>query len=197
MRGKTLPLVALLCGFPSAPLCLAGALHGVNAQAANPVPAPPKPSVQDRDEMEKRADAAYAGKDYATAAPLYRQLADTGRTGDMNRLGYMYQNGLGLTQSDAQALAWYGRAAAGGNHSAMYNLGVMYENGHGVARDYARAVAWYRQAAEAGDAGGMANLGFMYEDGRGVAKDVAQAVAWYRKAAEAGYTKGMTNLGVM
>jgi hypothetical protein len=28
---------------------LAGALHGVNAQAANPVPAPPKLSVQDLD----------------------------------------------------------------------------------------------------------------------------------------------------
>jgi len=70
MRGKTLPLVALLYGFLSALLCLAGALRGVNAQAANPVPAPPRLSVQDQDEMEKRADAAYGGKDYATAAPL-------------------------------------------------------------------------------------------------------------------------------
>jgi TPR repeat protein len=179
MRGKTLPSVALLYGLLSAPLCLAGAWRGVNAQAANPVPAPPKLSVQNQDEMEKRADAAYAGKDYATAAPLYRQLTDSGRTGDMNRLGYMYQFGLGLTQNYAQALVWYRKAANGGNPSAMYNLGVLYENGHGVARDDAQAVAWYRQAAEKGDAS---------------ARDMPQALAWYRKAAALGNESAKANL---
>ena len=147
------------------------------------------------EEIARRADAAYARQDYAAAAVLYQQLADSGGAAAMTRLGQMYDKGLGLVQSDPQAVMWYLRAAENRNLPGMVNLGEMYAKGRGVAQDDTQAVAWYRKAAERGDAGGMKNLGWMYESGRGVAKDDTQAVAWYRKAADNGDAAGMNNLG--
>ena len=154
-------------------------------------------SAQGLNQMAKLADAAFDRKSYSYAAPLYQQLADRGRDGAMNRLGYLYENGLGLAQSDPQAVAWYRKAAESGNPGGMNNLGKMYDTGRGVAKDDTQAIAWYRKAAEKGEPLGMTNLGVMYLNGQGVAKDDAQAVAWFRKAAEKGEPVGMSNLGVM
>jgi TPR repeat protein/formylglycine-generating enzyme required for sulfatase activity len=164
---------------------------------ASPAPRKLPASAQDLNQIAKRADAAFGRKNYGTAAPLYQQLADRGRDGAMNRLGYMYENGLGLAQSDPQAVAWFRKAAEKNNPEGMYNLGTMYANGRGVAKDDAQAVAWFRKAAEKNSPEGMYSLGTMYDAGRGVAKDDAQALAWYRKAAEKGHPQGMNDLGAM
>jgi len=155
----------------------------------------PELSAQELDEIAKRIDAAYARQDYATAAPLCQQLADSGQAWAMNLLGYMYEYGQGLAQDYPHALALFRKAAEKGNALAMDNLGWMYEHGRGVAQDYAGAVAWYRKAGENGEARGMRNLGMMYQYGRGVAQDDAQAVAWFRRAAEKGDPAGMNSLG--
>jgi len=172
---------------------------------------------RDLDEIGKRADAAYARQDYATAAPLYQQLADAGRAGAMTNLGWLYENGRGVSQDDAQAVDWYRKAAEKGDPTGMRDLGSMYENGRGVvqddagmtglgfmyahgrgvARDDAQAIAWYRRAAEKGEATAMKDLGIMYQRGLGVTQDDTQAVDWYRKAADKGEPLAMTNLGVM
>ena len=157
-----------------------------NLKRLNEIAPAPKPAAQDLDEIARRADAAYTRQDYATAAPLFQQLADSGRPWDMYRLGYMYDYGQGFRQSDAQAVAWYRRAAEEDDPGGMNNLGVMYQNGRGVAQDYAQAVFWFRKAAEKGEPMGMTNLGVMYENGRGVARDNSLAVDWYRQAAALG-----------
>ena len=64
----------------------------------------------------------------------------------------MYANGRGVAKDDAQAVAWYRKAADQGLAHAQDNLGRMYANGRGVAKDDAQAVAWYRKAADQGDA---------------------------------------------
>ncbi|MBP6437528.1 MAG: sel1 repeat family protein, partial [Paludibacteraceae bacterium] len=51
-------------------------------------------------------------------------------------LGWMYDNGQGVTQSDSKAFEWYSKAAAQGNAKAQYNLGWMYGNGQGVEKNY-------------------------------------------------------------
>jgi uncharacterized protein len=109
----------------------------------------------------------------------------------------MYEHGRGVAKDDAQAVAWYRKAADQGDADAQNNLGLMYANGRGVAKDDAQAVAWYRKAADQGDADAQYNLGLNYNKGEGVAKDEAQAVSWYRKAADQGYAGAELNLGVM
>ena len=173
------------------------AADGRSADAERMVSAPRKLSAQDLDEILKRADAAYARQDYATAAPLYQKLADSGNSGAMNRLGFMYYLGRGVAQDYTQAVAWYRNAAEKANPAGMTNLGRMYQSGRGVSQDDTQAAAWYRKAAETGEPAGMDNLGFMYQNGRGVARDDTQALAWYRKAAEKADPAGMTHLGLM
>ena len=117
-----------------------------------------------------------------------RQAAAAGSLAGMTSLGFLYQNGRGVEKDDAQAVAWYRKAAEQGYPPAQNNLGVMYAG-------ESPAVAWYRKATKQGGADAQKNLGGMYADGRGVEQDDAQAVAWFRKAAEQGFANAQFNLG--
>ena len=95
----------------------------------------------------------------------------------------MYQNGKGVPQDYAQALAWYRKAVDQNLSTGQYNLGFMYEDGEGVTKDYAQALLLYRKAADQGDAHAQYALGFMYYNGQAVPQDDAEAVRWYAKIA--------------
>lgn len=140
---------------------------------------------------------AYNAGNYRTALNEWRPLALQGNARAQNNLGFMYENGQGVDQDDAEAVRWYRQAAEQGDAIAQINLGFMYANGRGVAQDDAEAVRWYRRAAEQENARAQNNVGFMYENGRGVAQDDAEATRWYRRAAEQGDARAQINLGMM
>ena len=96
------------------------------------------------------ADAAYDKNDYATALRLYRLLANKHYVAAQERLGTMYDIGLGVSKNYAEALKWYRLAADQGLAVAQADLGVMYEQGHGVTQDYVQAHMWYNLAAAQG-----------------------------------------------
>ena len=98
----------------------------------------------------------------------------------------MYAFGSGVSQDDAEAVAWYRLAAEQGHATAQYFLGVSYDNGDGVPQDHAEAVTWHRKAAEQGFDSSQYFLGVMYDNGDGVPQDDAEAVTWYppRRGAE-------------
>ena len=52
-----------------------------------------------------------------------------------------------VPQDDAQAVAWYRKAADQGHAAAQFNLGAMYDNGRGVPQDYVEAHKWVNLAA--------------------------------------------------
>ena len=54
----------------------------------------------------------------------------------------MYDDGLGVTQDDRQAVKWYIAAAEQGYAMAQHHLGAMYYDGQGVLQDYVRAHMW-------------------------------------------------------
>ncbi len=124
-------------------------------------------------------------------------LAESGDQIAQANLGWMYANGRGVEQNDAEAVRWYRKAAEQGYASAQYNLGWMYANGRGVEQNDAEAVRWYRKAAEQGYASAQYNLGWMYANGRGVEQNDAEAVKWYRKAAEQNHASAQYSLGWM
>jgi hypothetical protein len=127
--------------------------------------------------------AAYQRGDYATAMRLWQPLAEQGDTAAQYTLGFMYAEGEGVPQDDAEAVKWYRLAAEQGYAAAQSTLGFMYAEGRGVPQDYAEAVKWYRLAAEQGDADAQYNLGGMYAEGRGVPQDYVQAYMWFDLAA--------------
>jgi TPR repeat protein len=131
------------------------------------------------------------------------KIAEAAQRGDavaQNALGELYAaHDRGVTQNNAQALAWFRKAAEQGSAQAQDNLGAMFMNGQGVARDDAQAAFWFRKAAEQDFAAAQFHLGAMFENGQGVAQDEAQAVAWYRKSAGFGqnYPEAQNALGLI
>jgi TPR repeat protein len=62
----------------------------------------------------------------------------------------MYARGLGVTQSNTEALKWYLRAAAEGHPAAQYNVAFVYASGQGVPRSDQTALSWFRKSAAQG-----------------------------------------------
>ena len=94
--------------------------------------------------------AAYERGDYAAALKEWRPLAEQGHAGAQFDLAVMYDNGEGVAQDGAQAVAWYRRAAEQGSVAAQNNLALMYANGYGVPRDYIQAYMWFNLAGAQG-----------------------------------------------
>lgn len=124
---------------------------------------------------------------YATAVRALRKPAQQGDRLAQNNLGYLYEHGLGVARSDADALAWYARAAESGLPVAQYNLATMYLGGRGVAPDAKAALKWFSAAAASGHAGAEYMTGECYRSGSGVPRDGALALSWYLKAARQGH----------
>ena len=91
-----------------------------------------------------------------------------------------------MTEDDAQAVAWFQKAAPLGNATAQYNLGLLYAKGQGVKLDVAQAIAWWRKAAAQGMTVAQFKLGVAYENGEGVARNPVLALANYTIAARSG-----------
>ena len=99
----------------------------------------------------------------------------------------MFEGGLGVEQSYAEAIKWYGLAAERGLVRAQYHLGLLYAIGEGVGRNHAIAAEWYRRAAGQGYAPAQNNLAYLYLRGWGVAKEPIQAYLWSSRAAQQDY----------
>ncbi|MDR1828737.1 MAG: sel1 repeat family protein, partial [Methylobacteriaceae bacterium] len=82
-------------------------------------------------------------------------------------MGERYFLGHGVLQHDAQAFAWYRKAAEQGYAPAQNSLGYMYINGRGTIQDEREALVWFQKAANQGNAKGLGNLAAMYEKGLG------------------------------
>jgi len=108
----------------------------------------------------------------------------------------MYLHGLGVAQSQVQAVTWLRKAAHQDHADAQFNLGISYANRDGIPQDQSQAAAWFRKAAEQGHADAQFNLGLSYANGDGVPQDQSQAAAWYNKAAEQGHADAQFILGV-
>ena len=133
--------------------------------------------------------------------------------------------GTGVPQDDAQAFAWFKKAAdqglalaqtniakminegkateilqksaQQGDKEAQFQLGVMYENGQGVLKDPAKAVSWYQKAAAQNHALAQNNLGWAYFQGLGIARDDAQALKWFQTALSQGVEIAQNNIDLM
>jgi hypothetical protein len=149
-------------------------------------------------ELWDRAVAAEEKDDLQTAAALFKQLADSdnGHVDAQNKVGFMYEKGLGgLTQSFEYACQYYRHAAIKGLPEAQYNLGVCYSRGRGTEQDFVRARAWFHFAADGGDRRGLHNLGVLYFNGMGMPRvALGRAHECFKKAFELGYEASEASL---
>lgn len=101
--------------------------------------------------QDRRADKAYMKGNYEKSAKELESLANLGDARAQYNLGLLYDQGLGVPQSDALALRWYTQAAERGESRAQYNLGIMYMNGQGTAPDPVLAYFWFSLAVAQGE----------------------------------------------
>ena len=134
----------------------------------------------------KYADRVFAAAQYAKAMSLYRQAAELGNADAIERIGYVYHMGLGVTADYPEAMRWYRKAAALGNAMAMNQIGLLYHDGQGVAINDTEAMHWMHMAAKLGNSQALGWIGYFYATGQGVAKDCAAAHPWLERAADAG-----------
>ena len=69
-----------------------------------------------------------------------KRLAEQGNASAQSDLGFMYDNGLGVPEDDAEAVRWFRLAAEQGYATAQSSLGVMYFYGDGVPQNNLRAI---------------------------------------------------------
>ncbi len=118
------------------------------------------------------------------------------------KLGWMLQNGLGVTANMDEAIGWYQKAAQQGDVQAEINLGWTYTQGDLSQRNYALAEKWMRQAAEQGSADAQYQFGYLLtmefdKDGHEIRTNFPAAAAWLGKAAEQGHAKAQYQLADM
>jgi hypothetical protein len=131
--------------------------------------------------FESGIDAFMRG-DYLKAAREWRPLAEKGDADAARNLGFLYHQGLGVSQDFATARVWYGKAANKCNATAQNNLGLLLLNGQGGDKDPVRAFRLFEVAAKQGlhaDADAMGNLGSMYLTGTGTQPNIIEAYKWY------------------
>lgn len=107
-----------------------------------------------RQGREVEANAAYAEAKVAFEAEI---ALGNGRS--MSALGWMYQTGKGVPQSDAEAVALYRKGAEAGYHRAMTNLADMLAVGRAGKVDPEAAERWYLAAIQAGSPSARSKLG--------------------------------------
>ncbi len=121
--------------------------------------------------------AAYESGNVPLAVKEFRAAAEEGHADSQFNLGLMYEQGIGVSKDEKEAVDWYLKAALQGNAYAQFNLAVLYENGRGTDVNFAQAHQWYRKAAVQGDGLAVGNLGMLYLRGQGVEKDKVAGLA--------------------
>src|SRR5688500_1004966 len=96
--------------------------------ACSATPAAGQSAYDDGSEAVERGD-------HAAAAFHFRRSCDEGGAARCTCLGYLHDEGLGITQDYPRAAAFYRRGCDGGDLTGCYNLGVILEGGLGVAKD--------------------------------------------------------------
>jgi TPR repeat protein len=150
-------------------------------------------------ELVAKGDQAAAAQDYAGAMRQYLAASQDNdnkvQGAAFNRIGELYEGGLGVSQGRAESFKWFQKSAATGNPYGQANLGNCYFFGLGTDRNLAEARHWAEQGALAGVAQAINQMGWQSLYGMGVSRDAAEGRRWYEKSAAMGDATGELQLG--
>lgn len=121
---------------------------------------------------------------YSTAMRAWLGQAKDGNALAQSNVGYLYEHGLGVSQSYVEALAWYRKAANQNLAQAQFNIGTLYYYGYGVERNAREAVRWFRQGAQQKLAEAEYMMGVAHFEGQGAMASAPIAIEWFIKAAK-------------
>jgi TPR repeat protein len=137
----------------------------------------------------RAADSAVSSVPAVALRNPLEQLRKDAEQGDEKAeylLGCCYNGDQGLERNPAEAVKWWGKAAAKGVADAQYCLGLSYYLGQGVSRDLAEAAKWWKKAADQDHADAQYFLALSYRSGLGVPRSPPMASYWLNRAASQG-----------
>lgn len=126
--------------------------------------------------------AALSAAQTAAVDPALLAKANAGDVKAQLAVGEAYETS-GTKSDNAEAAAWYRKAADKNSIEAQIHLAVCYRDGRGVTRDMAEAANWYRKAAENGNEKAQGTLALLYSIGQGVPRSDSDAYYWFALAA--------------
>ena len=103
----------------------------------------------------------------------------------------------GVPQDDAQAVAWYRKAADQGDARAQTNLGAAYETGRGVARDLAQALNGIARLPINSTRQPSTFSAKCTQPAGACRRTTGRLPKWFRKAADHGYATAQFNLAYL
>ena len=119
-------------------------------------------------------------------------------------LGYLYENGIEVTQDVTKAVDYYKLVSASEStdvndqyaiNSANTRLGYIYAKGLLGEVDGDAAIEYLEKASDNGYAKAMYYLGIMYELGQGTDRDYEKALSYFELAAEQDYAPALSQIG--
>ena len=142
--------------------------------------------ASDREERLNAGLAALKREHYATALRSWLPLAEAGDPEAQANVGYMYEEGLGVSQQLDVAVGWYEKAAASGSMQANHNLGMIFAEGRGMPQSWVRALRYFEEAANDIPASRYM-IGYTYFQGEGNIQNRPRAFREFMDAALDGY----------
>lgn len=129
------------------------------------------------------AHALFAAGNYDEAFPRLLKLADTGDGWAKVRLGWMYQQGLGLSVDLAKAETLYREAHQAQASEAPYYLGCLYR----TTKRYREALRYLEEAASSNNPSAAYWAYVMHRKGEGIERNWERAIQLLQHAAGLGH----------
>ena len=152
--------------------------------------------ASDREESLNAGLAALKREHYATALRSWMPLAEAGDPEAQANVGYMYEEGLGVSQQFDAAVGWYEKAAASGSMQANHNLGMIYAEGRGKPQSWVRALRYFEVAASDIPASRYM-IGYTFFQGEGNVQNRPRAFREFMDAALDGYADAQYMIAFM
>ena len=150
----------------------------------------------DREERLNAGLAAVKREHYATALRSWLPLVEAGDPEAQANVGYMYEEGLGVSQQLDVAVGWYEKAAASGSMQANHNLGMIFAEGRGTPQSWVRALRYFEKAANDIPASRYM-IGYTYFQGEGNIQNRPRAFREFMDAALDGYADAQYMIAFM
>lgn len=126
-------------------------------------------------------EAFFEQQNYTSALMEFLPLANSGDFRSQYYVGYLYLNGLGVTQNVKEGLKYLQQSLDQNYDMAQSLMGFLYEEGHILPQDKKKAVDLYYKASAQNNASANLNLGVMYYNGSYVDQDTSIALEYFKK----------------
>jgi TPR repeat protein len=143
------------------------------------------------------AAAQFSARKYTDARKSAEAVAKTGDARAMAMLGAIYQNGLGTTPNEDEAIRWYSAAAEKNQREAQFSLAMIYLDGKRGVSMIGTGEALLEKAAANGHPIAAYNLAMLLTGDQAGSVDWPRIAGLLRLAADQGLADAQYNLGLL